>query len=484
MRHVKPRMIILDRTIPSPEKRFVEYLEKAPSSGLVRSRKDLISCTEKNNLHYTMSSHVKLGRSLWVGRNQLVCCVSRSSRTQWSSPVQPWSYSSPFNPSWRILSNPFSQGVCMSGPGADAKYKSADEKEDEENKRKGKKKKILLGGLGAGVLLGAYLGFKATQSKKSPIVNDSLEKDFILDTKPPEFSPSRQIRTETDKTGLKITLYQYQTCPFCCKARAFLDYYGLNYDVVEVNSVLRTQVKWSKYKKVPIVVVEYKDKVLQLNDSSVIVSALFSQLLDSNTSLDSIMDCYPSIRYYDEDGKEKQDTQNKYFLMYNEAKVNRTKEDIVEERRWRKWTDEVLVHTLSPNVYRSPGEALATFQWFDEVGNWPQLFQAWERYLVIYFGALVMYLIGGRLKKRHNLKDNVRESLYDECNHWLKSLKKKGTPFMGGEVPNLADLAVFGVLSAIEGCQAFKDARENTKIGDWFDLMKQAVNKREGQLHI
>ena len=26
--------------------------------------------------------------------------------------------------------------------------------------------------------------------------------------------------------------------------------------------------------------------------------------------------------------------------------------DIVEERRWRKWTDEVLVHTLSPNVYR------------------------------------------------------------------------------------------------------------------------------------
>ena len=31
-------------------------------------------------------------------------------------------------------------------------------------------------------------------------------------------------------------------------------------------------------------------------------------------------------RYYDEDGKEKQDTQNKYFLMYNEAKVNRTKE--------------------------------------------------------------------------------------------------------------------------------------------------------------
>ena len=31
-------------------------------------------------------------------------------------------------------------------------------------------------------------------------------------------------------------------------------------------------------------------------------------------------------------------------------------QDIVEERRWRKWVDDTLVHTLSPNVYRSPGE--------------------------------------------------------------------------------------------------------------------------------
>jgi hypothetical protein len=45
------------------------------------------------------------------------------------------------------------------------------------------------------------------------------------------------------------------------QARAFLDYFGLSYDVVEVNSVLRTQVKWSTYKKVPILVVEAGDKV-------------------------------------------------------------------------------------------------------------------------------------------------------------------------------------------------------------------------------
>jgi microsomal prostaglandin-E synthase 2 len=50
-----------------------------------------------------------------------------------------------------------------------------------------------------------------------------------------------------------------QLLPF--QARAFLDYFGLSYDVVEVNSVLRSQVKWSTYKKVPILVVEDRNKV-------------------------------------------------------------------------------------------------------------------------------------------------------------------------------------------------------------------------------
>ena len=35
-----------------------------------------------------------------------------------------------------------------------------------------------------------------------------------------------------------------------------LDYYGFSYDVVEVNSVTKKQLKWSKYKKVPIVVAD------------------------------------------------------------------------------------------------------------------------------------------------------------------------------------------------------------------------------------
>jgi len=370
------------------------------------------------------------------------------------------------------------------GPGADHKYQSQEEK-DEKAKAGKKKKRVVMLGMMAGVVGGGvygYLSYKKSQ-KVTTIANDSLTKEFLLDSAPPPFPPARSITTPgcTNPQGLKITLFQYQTCPFCCKARVFLDYFGFSYDVIEVNSVLRTQVKWSKYKKVPIVVVQYGDKVIQVNDSSVIVSALYSLLVDAgDTKLEEVMDCYPTIKYMDE-GVEKAEIQNKYFLMFNETKVARTKEDIVEERRWRRWVDDNLVHALSPNVYRTPGEALAAFQWFSEVGGWEEQFSAWERYLVIYLGATVMWLLGKRLKKRHNLKDDVRQSLYDQCNHWLKSISKKGTPFMGGEQPNLSDLAVFGVLTAVEGCEAFRDAREKTKIGEWFDRMKGVVGGREGR---
>jgi len=68
-----------------------------------------------------------------------------------------------------------------------------------------------------------------------------------------------KVRSNTDGTGLKLTLYQYQSCPFCCKVRAYLDYHGFSYDIVEVNSVWRSEIRWSKYKKVPIVVCDSDD---------------------------------------------------------------------------------------------------------------------------------------------------------------------------------------------------------------------------------
>ena len=68
---------------------------------------------------------------------------------------------------------------------------------------------------------------------------------------------SRYIRNSTVQCNTSsLTLYQYKTCPFCCKTRAFLDYYGLEYKSVEVNPLTRKEIKFSKYKKVPFITVD------------------------------------------------------------------------------------------------------------------------------------------------------------------------------------------------------------------------------------
>uniref|UniRef100_A0A183GLY0 GST N-terminal domain-containing protein n=1 Tax=Heligmosomoides polygyrus TaxID=6339 RepID=A0A183GLY0_HELPZ len=50
---------------------------------------------------------------------------------------------------------------------------------------------------------------------------------------------------------LNLRLYQYQSCPFCSKVRAFLEFYGFSYEIVEVNPVTKSQLSFSRdYKKV------------------------------------------------------------------------------------------------------------------------------------------------------------------------------------------------------------------------------------------
>ena len=98
--------------------------------------------------------------------------------------------------------------------------------------------------------------------------------------------------------------------------------------------------------------------------------------------------------------------------------------------------------------------------------------------VVIYVGAALMYVIGKRLKKRYHLNDKVRVSMYAACDDWVTAVGSQ--PFLGGSQPNLADLATYGVLSAIEGCDAFQDLTQNTKILPWYNRVKSAVKNHQG----
>lgn len=97
----------------------------------------------------------------------------------------------------------------------------------------------------------------------------------------------------------EVVLYQYEACPFCNKVKgnvldpihfhlllvflriylpsvAFLDFNKIPYKIVEVNPLFKKEIKWSDYKKVPILTVDGE----QLVDSSGLCLNLYSSFQD------------------------------------------------------------------------------------------------------------------------------------------------------------------------------------------------------------
>ncbi|KAF9618420.1 hypothetical protein IFM89_001143 [Coptis chinensis] len=223
-----------------------------------------------------------------------------------------------------------------------------------------------------------------------------------------------------------VVLYQYEACPFCNKVKAFLDYYHIPYKVVEVNPISKKEIKWSDYKKVPILSADGQNFV----DSSDIINKLNHKI-------------HP---------------------------VGSAPKDDAEENKWRGWVDNHLVHILSPNIYRNPSEALESFDYITSHGN----FSFTERITAKYAGAVAMYFVSKKLKKKYNINDE-RASLYEAAETWVDALN--GREFLGGSKPNLADLAVFGVLRPIRYLRSGKDMVEHTRIGEWYTRMETAVGE-------
>nr|XP_045369816.1 prostaglandin E synthase 2 isoform X1 [Camelus bactrianus] len=230
-------------------------------------------------------------------------------------------------------------------------------------------------------------------------MEQSLKLDMLLPhplCTPPALAALFQHPQESCR--LQLTLYQYKTCPFCSKVRAFLDFHALPYQVVEVNPVRRAEIKFSSYRKVPIVLAQEGESLQQLNDSSVIISALKTYLV-SGQPLEDIITYYPPMKAVNDQGKEVTEFCNKYWLMLDEKEAQR------------------------------------------------------------------MY--GGKEARTHHLRDDVREDLYEAANKWVAAVGKD-RPFMGGQKPNLADLAVYGVLRVMEGLEAFDDMMRHTRIQPWY----------------
>lgn len=246
-----------------------------------------------------------------------------------------------------------------------------------------------------------------------------------------------------------IILYQYEVCPFCCKVKAFLDYHKIPYRVVEVDPLGKSELKWSDYKKVPVVVL---DGSKQVNNSSSIISQL---TVDLEASKQPGNGSSPSSRWS--------------VFPSHKVKPDNSSSNTCEH--WRRWVDEKLVRALTVNIYRNARESFQTFDYITEHGNFGWM----QRQAARVVGATMMWGLSNRLKTKYGIEGDVREALYRMADEWIQGLD--GKPFMGGASPSLADIEAFGVIRSVVGTDTFHDLQHNTEISSWYERMMGAIGE-------
>jgi len=220
-------------------------------------------------------------------------------------------------------------------------------------------------------------------------------------------------------------LFQYAVCPFCKKVEAILKYKKIPYDAVEVHPLNKKEIKFSEdYRKVPIYLDEDGN---QINDSTPIMKHIDGK--------------HASITVFD---------------------------DSPNEQKWVKWSDETLVRALPPLIYKTLPSSLKAFNYITKEGK----FSFFQRALIKYSGALVMMMVAKKKAKKNNIPDPALH--FENClNEWSEALGSH--PYIGGQNPNGADMAVFGILRSVHQLPAKKYMEDNQKVIDWYKKMETLV---------
>jgi len=198
------------------------------------------------------------------------------------------------------------------------------------------------------------------------------------------------------------------------------------YTSVEVNPLSKAEIKQFKpYKKVPIAVVDGK----QVNDSMQIISTVASSL--DTVIADSLAD-----------------------------------PEMIE---WFEFVDKELAVLLFPNITRSFGESCEAFAYISDVPTFGAGAKAANRAL----GSFAMWAANGKLKKKYNITDERRQ-LLDIVTRWTSTVGSG--PFLKGASPCVADVYVYGVISAIRGLATHKELMESSPALSTFDAhMRRAI---------
>lgn len=236
-----------------------------------------------------------------------------------------------------------------------------------------------------------------------------------------------------EKKPLDIVIYQYDICPFCNKVKAVMDYLKIPYTTIEVDPVSKTQLKTLPvaYKLVPASLINGD----QVNDSKVILSTVL-QLA----------------------------TENNLITPAQIKQLQQGDKGAESVSKWLEWSDKQLAVLIFPNITATLSESLQAFGYIQHVKEWSVL----QRAYLHFAGGLAMKLANGKIKKKYNIVDH-RAVLYEAVGQWV--IEVGTNDFHGGSSPDLADLAVFGVMRAVHHTTTHEEMLKNTKVSGWYNKM-------------
>lgn len=239
--------------------------------------------------------------------------------------------------------------------------------------------------------------------------------------------------------------YRYTTCPWCGTVKAFMDYYKVPHDCVEVEPMFKSELTDSQYKKVPQLRFDTKEGPgPYLVDSQLIVDTLAGKM-------------GLGAQLKDE-----------------------------EIAKWRSWARGSLVRFITLEFNRSLPAAWAGYSYIDACDTIPYA----NKLFLKVVGAPVMYIVAMKVTKPRLVKaglmkedDDPKVRLHEEVNYFtaealVDAATKKPKAFHGGSKPDLVDLDTYGVLQSVRGHRVYNDLIDETKIGPWLAAMDAVTGKQ------
>ncbi|MGB1258095.1 MAG: glutathione S-transferase N-terminal domain-containing protein [Thiolinea sp.] len=213
-----------------------------------------------------------------------------------------------------------------------------------------------------------------------------------------------------------LTLYQFRSCPFCGKVRAFLNHTQTPFEVVEVTPFGMKELDFTEHRKVP---------VLRDGEQVIVESAAIVQHLNQHHATLPVAE---------------------------------------NAEEWMQWVDNKLVHFLPLLVHP---DFRTSFSNFATVMSREQI-AGIKGFVVRLGGAVVMPKVARKMKAKHQIEDATAE-FAEAIDHWVND-GLVGKRFFAGEQPGQVDTSVFGVLHSVDGLGILeREKARNEAFARWYD---------------